>query len=534
MSKTFESLMTGPASMFSQPRSLLPWRLRPREDEAFSSWMVRLAAVYHLQVRSLGSSLTGKGDIEFNTDYDASPDPEVFHALAAATGLDPGVLRAKHTLAGWTGLLYPKMNRGMGTAWVLPLGAYHKLHFAMQFCSLCLDESSPYFRRSWRLSLSCVCPVHGCELRHLCPECASPTHPLKNHLRRGGGAICRCWKCGGDLRQGTVEPADERDTWIARELNAAVQMGVRPSTIPTGINLPDYFTGLALVCARLLGRHRRLELWRKNAAQAAGVAALPAPVGRRVSTSFNSLAEPGQRPRVLRTAVFLLADWPEKFLDLARASGTRTSDFASHFAAAPRWFLEPLQNRLTPPRRKPVPSPGLIKVLQMKQLVLEHRSEWNPTKLPRLVRALRARGFYSPQTDDSIIMRSLPKLIARLRREGADYRKRLTRRVERGSHEWSELLLLARPYRKTHCKNPDILRRGIRLLCRDRFLSSADLGALTHRSHRVLMNWHLMPMVRAGELHTRFKANRGGSLSYPGQAYRTSPDFAPVTDAVVA
>ena len=510
--------------MLPQGHLLLPWRPHPREDEVFSSWMVRLAAAYHLKPRSLAGLLTGKNNIEFNSDYDASPHLEVLHALAAATGLDPGALRAGHTLAGWTGLLYPKMAAGKGTPWVLPLGTYYSLHAAMQFCPLCLDEPIPYFRRTWRLSLACVCPVHKCELRHLCPDCASPTHPLKNALRWGAGVVCRCWQCGSDLRQAVAVAADERDTTLARELDAAIRANRKPASAPPQIDLPDYFVGLTLLCARLLARQPRLARWRENAALAARVSSLPAPVDRRISTSFNSLAEPGQRQRVLRTAAYLLAEWPERFLDLARASGARTSDFASHFVAAPGWFLEPLQERLTPPRRKPVPSAGFIKVRQMEQLVLEHRSQWSPTKLPRLIRALRAGGFYSSQTDDSIIMRSLPNLIARLRAESADYRKRLTRQIERGSRDWSELLLLAKPYRKAGCKNPDILRRGIRRLCRDRFLSSADLGELTHRSHRVLMAWHLTPMVRAGELNTRFGQNRGGSLNYPGQAYRTSPE----------
>ena len=433
-------------------------------------------------------------------------------------------MRADHTLSGLFGRNSPRGYRGYGNPWVLPYGSFYDLRPGMQYCPLCLREPPVYFRRTWRLSLLAACPKHGVGLRHVCPSCAQPTHPIKNALRWGEGAVARCWHCGLDLCGSVADTVDQEDARIARELSAVLHTGVAPVGLPVEVDGAAYLIGLALVCGKLLGRWPRLERWRQAVAQEAGGLILPRPAGRWATTHFSSLTDPAQRRSVLRGAAYLLHDWPGRFLEIARACGTRTSDFAGHFAAAPAWFLEPLQARLTPPRRKPVPSLGLLKVRRMREFILEHRREWSPSKLPRLIRALRAEGFYSPETYDRDIMRSLLNTIARLRAEGSDYRRKLTRQVERGTNDWSNLLLLAMPYRKNQCKNPEILRRGIKLLCANRYLSSADLGELLRRNHAALMVYHLTPMTKSGELQTKFGRNKGGSFSYPGQAYRTTAE----------
>ena len=503
------------------PHPLLPLRARALADEAFSCWIVRLAAAYGLKARSLCNLLTGKR-IEFTTDYDTAPDSDLIQALADRTGTEAEAIRTSHTLGGLFGRTSSRAYQGYGNPWVLPFGSFYDLRPGMQYCPLCLREPLAYYRRTWRLSLLATCPRHGVSLRHVCPSCSLPTHPIKNDLRWGGGTITRCWNCGYDLCGSAAEPVEQEDAWLACELVGVLHLGAMPAGYPPCVDGNAYLAGLALVCSKLLGQHPRLRSWHGVAAKRAGGMILPTQAGRRISTNFSSLADPSQRRTVLRVATYLLLDWPERFLEVARASGARTSDFAGHFAAAPAWFLEPLQARLTPPRQKPVPSSGLLKVCQMREFMLEHRREWGPSKLPRLIRALRANGFYSAQTDDHVIMRSLPNTIARLRAEGSDYRQRLTRQVERGTRDWSNLLLLAKPYRKTHCKNPEILRRGIKLLCADYFLSSADLGELLHRNHSALRVYHLTPMVQSGELRTRFGRNKGGSFSYPGQAYRVA------------
>ena len=159
----------------------------------------------------------------------------------------------------------------------------------------------------------------------------------------------------------------------------------------------------------------------------------------------------------------------------------------------------------------------------MREFILARRRLWYPKRLLILAQALRAAGFYSPETDDCIIMRSLPNTIARLRAERADYHLKLTRQVERGTAQWSRLILTAKPYRKEHCSNPDRLRSGIALLCAGQFLSGRDLSELLHRSQSVLVCRYLIPMAQQGQLETRYPINEGGRCrAHPRQAYRSA------------
>ena len=508
--------------MTSEIGSYLPVRPPPQPDESVSSWLVRLAAIYHLKFTSFCGLLIGK-EMKFGGDLDATANASELETIATKARLDSVKLRTNHTLAGWEGRLFTRLIPAKGTPWVLPLGSFYHLRPGMQYCPLCLQGPVAYFRRTWRLSLFSVCPHHRVRLHHLCSACRAPTHPIRNHKRAKEGELVYCWNCGFDLRCAAVEGVAEHEADLSCLLWKALDQGAAPPDVPTGLDAASYFAGLAMLCARLMRGKPRLDGWRVAAAEAAGVPALPPPVRQRNYTSFDSLTNPGDRGRVIWTAHWLLQQWPERFLTLARATKNRTSDFSDHYATAPAWFLEPLLNQLNNPKQKFAPSAGMIRAQGWKELVLEHRREWSPTKLPRLVRALRAANFYSEGTCDQIIVGAVTRHIAKLRKEGADYRKRQTMLVPRRTQQWSRLLLLAKSYRKHCCKSPVMLQRGIRLLCSEIFLSSADLAELLHRSHVALMVEHLTPMVRAGRLQTKFGKNRGGSLNYPGQGYRASP-----------
>ena len=490
------------------------------------SWLVRLAAAHGMKTRSLVSSLTGE-EVEFTCDLNGPAGDELLSTLVRSTGLDFASVRLGHTFVGFCGRLYAKA--ATATPWMLPLGPSKNPRPSMQFCPLCLQEPQPYLRRVWRMSLFTTCPRHRVGLHHVCPHCTGPIIPVRTDRRFGTASITQCWRCGHDVTSTPASPVSKRDASLALRHLEALQRGIAPPAIPAGTRLPDYFAGLAILYSRLLLRRPRLRRFQELAAEGAGIDALPTPPARHATTAFDSLVDPAHRRNVMCAADWLLEEWPERFLGIASAAGTRTSDFLCYFSMAPQWFLEPLRTRLTPPRRKPTLSPGVIRARERRDFIIAHRSEWSASKLPRLIRALRAAGYYQPATDDCVIMRSLPGEIARLRTAGADYRKKLTVLVPRETPEWTRLLLMAKPYRKIHCKSAEILRRGIRLLCADQFLSSRDLGGLLHRSHVALMVFHLTPMVRAGELKTRFGENRGGTKNFPGQGYQTVRDDKPTS-----
>ena len=68
---------------------------------------------------------------------------------------------------------------------------------------------------------------------------------------------------------------------------------------------------------------------------------------------FDALADPDLRRPFVRTASWLLEEWPERFLAHAQAAHTRPSDFVPRCVRVPKWFLESLQTHLNPPKPAP-------------------------------------------------------------------------------------------------------------------------------------------------------------------------------------
>ena len=498
----------------------LPVPIPPEPGEAFSSWAVRLAAAHGLKTRSLCSILGGR-PVEFSGDLSGPAGANLLDLLGAHTGIDPATLRLGHTLSGLDGRLFMQAKADSMTPWVLPGGSYLQRRPSMQFCPLCLATRPTYFRLIWRLSLFAVCPVHGVVLRHVCPGCSARIDPIKSDMRHQQGIEPFCWQCGFDLRRASHNHADNLDARSAVEHYRALHEGVIPPGLPLGTTPLAYFTVLGMLCGRLLQSDLRLASWRDNAAKCAG-AVLPGPITRHVSTAFDTLAETPARQAVLRTASWLLRDWPERFVDTARSAKTRTSDFVPHFSICPAWFLEPLQTLLTPPRRKPTPTPGMERARLKRELILAHRKDWCPSRLYIVVRALRKAGFYAPETDDCTIAKILKRAIPGLREEAKARLRKKNLTVPRDTPEWSRLVLMARPFRKVNCSCKVKLRRGIKLLCANHFLSSRDLSELLRRSQDSLSSHFLAPMVRSGELRTRLPRDGDDCRSFRNQAYRSA------------
>ena len=66
---------------------------------------------------------------------------------------------------------------------------------------------------------------------------------------------------------------------------------------------------------------------------------------------------------------------------------------------------------------------------------------------------------------------------------------------------------------------PELVRSTILTLCRGRYLTAEQLGALLRRNPDGLRDRHLTPMVRAGDLELRYP----GASSRPDQAYTAKP-----------
>lgn len=188
---------------------LWPIHLKPKPDELLTSWLVRLAMA-HAQKLHTFCSLTWYGKPIWNRDIDKSADAEILQVLSSKTGTALERVRMT-TLASYEGVLYEKHNRFGPTAWIMPVGVFHRTRkqYGLQYCPRCLSEDrDPYFRRRWRLAFIVMCNEHNLLLCDRCPSCQAPVNfhrnELGNHKKYVTTSLTHCYVCAFDLRQSPI------------------------------------------------------------------------------------------------------------------------------------------------------------------------------------------------------------------------------------------------------------------------------------------------------------------------------------------
>ena len=166
------------------PAQRWPLHPAPKEGEALSSWLHRVASCYQMDVRELLEHDLGHGQID---DLDTAPPISLLMALARRSGIDLDRLRCM-SFAGWTpwlldslddavpsaletyafqlSVLLPKRNRQLRsiTSWrawltVLPVQPLHRA------CPRCIHDWPEHaLPLMWQLPLLLSCPKHGCWL----------------------------------------------------------------------------------------------------------------------------------------------------------------------------------------------------------------------------------------------------------------------------------------------------------------------------------------------------------------------------------
>lgn len=95
----------------------------------------------------------------------------------------------------------------------------------------------------------------------------------------------------------------------------------------------------------------------------------------------------------------------------------------------------------------------------------------------------------------------------------------LTSDVQYTDTEWDTLLKIADPAAKSGRLSPPKMRQVIKLLCQNRFLTTAELGKLLNRHPAGLQQRFLKPMVKEDLLRLRYPE----ATNRPDQAYMTNP-----------
>lgn len=141
----------------------------------------------------------------WNNDIDRRISNRTLERLAAATGQSTGDI-SQMTLEFLLKTLHPQKSEA-GLGWILPLGHHRNCRKTVplgQYCPLCLSEdSTPYFRKYWRLAFFSFCPTHHRILASGCPRCGATIRPSARNFEGGAGnvpGLAICPKCQADLR----------------------------------------------------------------------------------------------------------------------------------------------------------------------------------------------------------------------------------------------------------------------------------------------------------------------------------------------
>jgi len=326
---------------------LFPVHVQPLEDELLSSWLVRIARAHGARLHTFCDVVWPKRQL-WNRDLDKFAGPEIVGRLAAHTAV-PYRRAFETTLSAYQGRLYERHNPRGNTAWLMPLGIFHRLHrrYGLQFCADCLKEDvEAYFRRRWRLAFVTLCEWHGRLLLDRCPKCKAPVN--FHRLPAETESLAICFKCGNDLRGAVAlqRRASEKQIALQRKLLDAVDSGWIEVPGEGMVHAQLYFTALRQVM-RLVASSRRARDLRREIARRSGMKYFVP----RFPKDDQDVERLGieDRLRVLSFSAWLLDRWPGRFVEVCRDIDVLSSELLRDMDNAPYWYWRAVHDHLYEP-----------------------------------------------------------------------------------------------------------------------------------------------------------------------------------------
>lgn len=345
------------------------WPLHPPplDDELLSSWIVRLAAAYHVDTTAFCQEALALDAPNLRL-LDRQPPRTLLTRLAHHTGCAPARVTAT-TLRRYEGLLFPTLDhptpdavlatmQGIGPdlafayrwtrerkewtregaiPWLFP----HDHPLTMPFCSRCLAEGPlAYPRTVWCLALSTVCPRHQAILRDTCHHCGWPAGLLfpPLHHQRSGHCLC-----GVALSQAPIVRAPPVATALAEHMHEAVTTGTVTLDGIAPMPAKTFFAVLrALVEAVRLTRAR--QPWAEACWRTLGVAPEVARPHLAMPFEAQSLL---WRVQTMQVVGELLMEWPHRFLASCHRVGLKAIPLLRRMQGLPPALFEPLADVLT-------------------------------------------------------------------------------------------------------------------------------------------------------------------------------------------
>lgn len=329
-------------------------RFPPLRDEIFSSWFVRLAHANGEKAQSLAFRIFGRechfigwGDLSL----DRGQNIEAVEALARITRTAAHLV-ADATLCAYVGYLWDEIAARGAQRWVMPVVDRRHLRsgYGLQACAECLrNDATPYYRRSWRLSLQVLCPYHERLLMDHCPECYAPLVIHRGDVGvftpSSASSVRWCCRCGTDLAEAAKSENISPDFV---EFQALLLRALERGWINVGgrmIHSVLFFEGLRMLLAFL-----DAPIWSsavRRVLECHGILF----TGTRV-TRYGGIdvQRTDARYSLLVASSWLLTEWPDRFLMVAGEAKV-SSKHLLHFsmyghAKTPFWLWEPVHNNL--------------------------------------------------------------------------------------------------------------------------------------------------------------------------------------------
>ena len=171
-----------------------------RQQESMASWLFRLAQDNGFLsvggfLREAGLKIYDLSAVDMGSNLD-----QIVDTVSQLSQL-PREAVSNMTLAPLISL-YDGSEDPTGHPWVLrhPRGAKGSMHVC---CTSCLRaDKVPYWRRSWRLATTLICPIHHHRLIDSCHACGAPIVLARDRST----PLCQCHVCLSALASGSDRP----------------------------------------------------------------------------------------------------------------------------------------------------------------------------------------------------------------------------------------------------------------------------------------------------------------------------------------
>lgn len=209
------------------------------------------------------------------------------------------------------------------------------------YCPLCLQSDNvPYFRLIWRFAFISHCPIHHCRLLTACPGCHRNCWPAsyseRNRYIQRWADIHHCPDCGSNLGQAIPEiDGNHQSSWRLFRMLDTRARGSTDLPFPT----EDYFRALWST-SRIISRKIDRFVGAGNLQEL-----------RQVRDQHVKSWTIERQPREVRQAIissaeYLLAGWPDRFVQACEQAQVSRTDFGGRDGCSPEWFDDVVKHQL--------------------------------------------------------------------------------------------------------------------------------------------------------------------------------------------